>query len=135
MHKTPRGWQLPSERGWDYSGCDLISPEPSAIALISKTSFSLLAELAENNTKSWYDARKDFIKAHCLTPFGEMLEHVSNRLVDSAYPLEGSAKSMLRMYRNVRFSKNKTPYKTNVSGMLTPDGSKGDGAGMVFLFK
>ena len=94
------------------------------MTLISDTSFSLLAELAENNRKDWYDANKGDLKTHCLTPFAEMLEHISNRLVDSPYPLEGSAKTMFRMYRDVRFSKDKTPYKSTVSGMLTPSGAK-----------
>lgn len=103
------------------------------MTLITETSFSLLSELAKNNAKDWYDAHKDDIKTHCMTPFGAMLEHVSNRLVDSSYPLEGSGKSMMRMYRDVRFSKDKTPYKTTVSGMLTPDGSKSGAAGLVFV--
>ena len=100
---------------------------------ISETSFRLLSDLAENNEKPWYDTHKVDLKTHCLTPFGEMLEYVSNRLVDSSYPLEGSAKTMFRMYRDVRFSKDKTPYKTSVSGMLTPTGTKGDFAGMVYV--
>ena len=62
------------------------------MTLISKTSFDLLDQLARNNTKDWYDAHKADIKTHCLAPFGEMLEHVSNRLMDSDRPLEGSAK-------------------------------------------
>jgi uncharacterized protein (TIGR02453 family) len=45
---------------------------------------------------------------------------------------------MFRPYRDVRFSKDKSPYKTNVSGMLTRDGTKtmpqpGGGWGMIYL--
>ncbi len=100
--------------------------------LISNTSFDLLAQLTQNNNKGWYDAHKADIKNHCLIPFGEMLEHVSNRLIDSALPLEGSAKTMFRMNRDVRFSKDKNPYKTSVSGLLTPSGTKAEMAGMVY---
>lgn len=103
------------------------------MTLITKTSFDLLDQLAQNNTKDWYDAHKDDIKAHCLAPFGEMLEHVSNRLINSDLPLEGNAKTMFRMHRDVRFSKDKTPYKSAVSGMLTPSGTKVDMAGMVYV--
>ncbi len=103
------------------------------MTLISETSFDLLAQLAQNNTKEWYDAHKADIKTHCLTPFGEMLEHVSNRLLDSALPLEGSAKTMFRMNRDIRFSKDKSPYKTSVSGVLTPGGTKAEMAGMVYV--
>lgn len=103
------------------------------MTLISKTSFDLLDQLARNNTKDWYDAHKADIKTHCLAPFGEMLEHVSNRLKDSDRPLEGSAKTMFRMHRDVRFSKDKTPYKSSVSGVLTPSGTKAEMAGMVYV--
>ena len=103
------------------------------MTLISKTSFDLLDQLARNNTKDWYDAHKADIKTHCLAPFGEMLEHVSNRLMDSDRPLEGSAKTMFRMHRDVRFSKDKTPYKSSVSGVLTPSGTKAEMAGMGYV--
>jgi uncharacterized protein (TIGR02453 family) len=103
------------------------------MTLISKTSFDLLDQLARKNTKDWYDAHKADIKTHCLAPFGEMLEHVSNRLMDSDRPLEGSAKTMFRMHRDVRFSKDKTPYKSSVSGVLTPSGTKAEMAGMVYV--
>jgi uncharacterized protein (TIGR02453 family) len=100
---------------------------------ISEKSFQLLGQLAQNNDKEWYDAHKEDIKIHCITPFGEMLEHVSNRLIDTDRPLEGSAKTMFRMNRDVRFSKDKSPYKTSVSGMLTPSGTKAEMAGMVYV--
>ncbi len=102
------------------------------MTLISDTSFQLLAQLAQNNTKDWYDVHKADIKTHCLIPFGEMLEHVSNRSIDGSLPLEGSAKTMFRMNRDVRFSKDKSPYKTSVSGVLTPSGTKSETTGMVY---
>lgn len=102
------------------------------MTLISDTSFDLLNQLVGNNNKDWYDVHKADIKTHCLIPFGEMLEHVSNRLIDGSLPLEGSAKTMFRMNRDVRFSKDKSPYKTSVSGLLTPSGMKVETAGMVY---
>ena len=40
---------------------------------------------------------------------------------------------MFRMNRDVRFSKDKTLYKTNVSGMLTPSGTKSEVSSIVYL--
>jgi uncharacterized protein (TIGR02453 family) len=37
------------------------------------------------------------------------------------------------MHRDVRFSKDKTPYKSSVSGVLTPSGTKAEMAGMVYV--
>lgn len=103
------------------------------MTLITEKSFGLLSQLAQNNTKECYFAHKTDIMNHCLTPFGEMLEYVSNRLLDSPFPLEGSAKTMFRMNRDVRFSNDKSPYKTTVSGLLTPSGTKAEMAGMVYV--
>ena len=40
---------------------------------------------------------------------------------------------MFRMHRDVRFSKDKTPYKTSISGLLTPDGTKAEAHGLGYI--
>lgn len=99
----------------------------------TEQTFKLLAELEANNTKDWYNDNRDAFKAACLDPFEAVLGFISNRLAGEDTPLEGSAQTMFRMHRDVRFSKDKRPYKTSVSGMLTRTGTKADMDGMVFL--
>ncbi|MEM1036762.1 MAG: TIGR02453 family protein [Pseudomonadota bacterium] len=100
---------------------------------ISPAGFSLLAELAKNNTRDWYAEHKDDFKAKIIQPFGAMLEVMSERLMAYNVDFRGGPKTVFRMNRDVRFSKDKSPYKTNVSGMLTPSGAKSERNGFVYM--
>ena len=99
----------------------------------TRKSFDLLEGLAANNNKDWYDEhRKDF-EAYLRGPFAEVLELASDCLSEAPVPLVGSAKTMFRQNRDVRFSKDKSPYSTQVSGLLTPSGTKAEKEGLIFL--
>jgi uncharacterized protein (TIGR02453 family) len=84
----------------------------------TKSVFDFLAELAENNEKKWWDANKDrYIEVvrepalEFINDFGERLEKISPHFVADSRTVGGS---LMRPYRDTRFSKDKTPYKTNV---------------------
>ncbi|MDW4500450.1 DUF2461 domain-containing protein [Sulfitobacter sp. D35] len=102
------------------------------MAQFSETSFEILGALAQNNSKEWYDANRARLQEDARAPFADLLERVTLRLEGSRYPLIGSAKTMFRQNRDIRFSKDKTPYKTTVSGMLTRSGTKFDTGGLVY---
>lgn len=80
--------------------------------------FAFLRELEANNDKTWWDANKD--RYHTvvrdpaldfITDFGARLQRISPHFVADARTLGGS---LMRPYRDIRFSPDKTPYKTNV---------------------
>lgn len=80
--------------------------------------FQFLRDLEANNEKPWWETNKpryvELIQEPALdfiVDFGERLETISPHLVASTN-LNGG--SLMRPYRDVRFSKDKTPYKTNV---------------------
>jgi uncharacterized protein (TIGR02453 family) len=80
--------------------------------------FSFLKELTENNDKTWWDDNKDRYRRVIQEPaldfiedFGPKLNAISPHFV--ADP-RSSGGSLMRPYRDIRFSKDKTPYKTNV---------------------
>ncbi|QUJ75672.1 DUF2461 domain-containing protein [Sulfitobacter albidus] len=98
----------------------------------TKQSFAVLGALAENNNRDWYEANKAEIKRAARVPFAGMLEVTTALLAGSRYPLIGGEKTMFRQHRDVRFSKDKTPYKPTVSGLLTPDGTKAEMGGVVY---
>ena len=102
-------------------------------APVTERSFALLRELARNNEKSWWEANKAEFNVEVRDAFAGVLAQATEALADGPLPLKGSAKSMFRQYRDVRFSKDKRPYKVNVSGMLTPDGTKGEPSNMIYL--
>lgn len=96
-------------------------------------SFAYLAELEANNDRAWFTAQKPRFKADVEVPFLDLLEALTNRLADAKRPLMGGAATMFRMNRDVRFSKDKSPYKTNVAGLLSPTGTKSELAGILYL--
>jgi len=96
-------------------------------------SFRFLAELEENNNAPWFNANKTRYTESLRDPFAHLLETLTERLSQSEQPLAGSARTMFRMNRDVRFSADKRPYKTAVSGLLTPSGTKDEDAGLVYL--
>ncbi len=80
--------------------------------------FTFLAELKENNTREWFAANKqryeDLVREPALRfidDFREPLKGISPHFEASAKTVGGS---LFRIHNDVRFSKDKTPYKTHV---------------------
>lgn len=100
---------------------------------LTERAFELLHELAENNNREWFHANKDEFKSEVSQPFAQVLEAISGKLAGTALPFAGGENTMFHMNRDVRFSKDKSPYKTSVSGLLTPSGTKAEDAGVIYL--
>ncbi len=96
-------------------------------------SFALLKALATNNEKAWYEAHHEEWELCLHTPFRRVLEAVSEALKDTALPLSGGEQTLFRQHRDIRFSRDKSPYKTNISGLLTPSGTKLETEGLLYL--
>ena len=86
-------------------------------AHFSPALFEFLAELSMNNNREWFQANKARYERDVRNPllefvadFGERLSTISPHMVADPRPSGGS---MFRIYRDVRFSKDKSPYKTN----------------------
>jgi len=84
--------------------------------------FAFIHELKANNTKEWFTENKPrfekHMKASMLSFIGDLgpeLEKVSKHIVADPRPNGGS---MFRIYRDVRFSKDKSPYKTHLSAQF-----------------
>ena len=82
----------------------------------SKQTLQFLARLARNNEREWFKSRKAEYEAQVLDPllrfvtdFEEPLKKISPHYCASAKKVGGS---VFRIHRDVRFSKNKAPYKT-----------------------
>jgi len=84
--------------------------------------FNFLAELKKNNTREWFTENKDRYKAEVQAPllefisaFSVPLGTISPHLKADPRPVGGS---MFRIYRDVRFSKDKSPYKTHAAAQF-----------------
>ncbi|MEM9762333.1 MAG: DUF2461 domain-containing protein [Pseudomonadota bacterium] len=101
--------------------------------MIASEGFALLEGLTENNNRDWFTANKQAFEDALIAPFAAILEAASDRLAAEGVTLTGGRDTMIRMNRDVRFSKEKTPYKTGVSGVLTRSGKKSDDDGLAYL--
>lgn len=83
---------------------------------ISPSAFEFLLDLAQNNNREWFEANKPRYKAEHekMIGFAEGLLDEMNEHDNIETP--SGKKSLHRIYRDVRFSKNKLPYKNNFSG-------------------
>lgn len=86
-------------------------------AHISPELFKFFRELKENNNREWFETNKQRYETHVrepllrfVTDFGLRLPEISRNYVADARKSGGS---LFRIYRDVRFSKDKTPYKTS----------------------
>jgi uncharacterized protein (TIGR02453 family) len=83
-----------------------------------------LSELSQNNTKAWFDQNRA-VYAHARGAFGRLIDLLIDELRASDVLQDLSAKDcVLRIYRDMRFSKDKSPYKTNLGAMIAPGGRK-----------
>lgn len=91
------------------------------MAQITNKTFDFLNLVTENNNREWFQANKHIYEAS----HEEMIEFAAelNQLMrehDNVIEMTGK-KSLFRIYRDVRFSKNKDPYKNNWGGRLKRD--------------
>lgn len=83
---------------------------------IAPSVFQFLRELRRNNDRAWFNARKERYVAELRDPllafiagFAPSLARINRRLVADPSPVGGS---LFRIHRDTRFSKDKSPYKT-----------------------
>ena len=95
-----------------------------------------LADLAENNSRDWFTPRKADYERLLKEPLAALCVALDGAFRERGIPLEGDpTRSPFRIYRDVRFSKDKSPYKTNVAASFPwieggdADGPHGFGEG------
>jgi uncharacterized protein (TIGR02453 family) len=92
------------------------------MAQIKKSSLTFLQQLAKNNDREWFKDNKASYEAG-RENVAEFAQALMDRLSETdVLGTESGKKSLFRIYRDVRFSKNKDPYKTNFAGQFVRDG-------------
>ncbi len=79
---------------------------------------AFFAELAVEMNKGWYDENKQRYLDQWVAPMTELLTEVGAQLGKTYGPLKIGEPKLFRLYRDVRFAKDKTPYKTHIAGTL-----------------
>ncbi|GAC1410370.1 MAG: DUF2461 domain-containing protein [Gemmatimonadaceae bacterium] len=82
----------------------------------TKRAVGFLRGLARHNEKSWFEAHRDEYETEVRQPMRELIEDLDARFAQFAPEIGGDPKrSMFRIYRDIRFSKDKSPYKTHAA--------------------
>jgi uncharacterized protein (TIGR02453 family) len=98
------------------------------MAYFTAATLAFLKDLAENNDREWFEENRDRYESHVKEPaqrfilaVGEELGRVSPHLRADPRPVGGS---LFRIYRDIRFSKDKRPFKTHTGIQFRHDRGK-----------
>jgi uncharacterized protein (TIGR02453 family) len=101
----------------------------------SPAGIQFLRDLKENNDREWFTPRKPQFEELLKLPMIELIRAVHVEMVNFAPGYVGDpAKCLFRIYRDTRFSKDKTPYKTHIAAWMKPTFSRKSEAYAGFYF-
>lgn len=81
-----------------------------------KETIQFFKDLSDNNDKTWFDANRAGYDDHLIAPAKTFIAAMGDRLREIAPEVVAQPKvngSLMRIYRDTRFSEDKTPYKTH----------------------
>ncbi len=91
----------------------------------SKEAIRFLASLKRNNRREWFQPRKPQFEQHVKAPMLELVTALNAQLARFAPDyVTDPAKALFRIYRDTRFSADKTPYKTHIAAWFKRRGPK-----------
>ena len=86
--------------------------------MFTKATFDFLDELAANNNRAWFEANKPRYESLVREPALDFIEAMEPALKTFAPSFRAEPRkvggSLMRVFRDTRFSRDKTPYKTNI---------------------
>ena len=84
--------------------------------MFTPASLAFLRGLARHNNKPWFEAHRESYESDVRDPMRALIEEMDVRLARLAPEITGDPKrSMFRINRDIRFSKDKSPYKTHAA--------------------
>jgi uncharacterized protein (TIGR02453 family) len=91
----------------------------SVSAGFTPEALKFLTDLAKHNDRAWFQPRKAEYERLLKEPMEALVVALGERLASRGIPIEADPRrAIFRIYRDVRFSKDKSPYKTHVSASL-----------------
>ena len=85
--------------------------------VFTRETFRFFKDLAWNNSKAWMDANRERYQSSIVQPFRRLLEELSSDVLklDSRFDVSGrTGPNFSRINRDIRFAKDKTPYRTQM---------------------
>jgi uncharacterized protein (TIGR02453 family) len=121
-----------------------MSTATAAFSGFRPEAIQFMVDLAQHNERDWFQPRKADYERLVKEPFEALVADLADRFASRGVPLQADPKrSVFRIYRDTRFSKDKSPYKRHLGASfpwiegLDPDspGEMAHGNGAYFNFE
>jgi uncharacterized protein (TIGR02453 family) len=97
----------------------------------SPQALKFLRDLKKHNDRTWFAPRKELYERECLAPLRALTVELATALRKAKIPIDADPSRVgFRIYRDVRFSRDKSPYKTNLGTYLPYRGIRGAPGGL-----
>lgn len=93
--------------------------------MFTPETFRFLRELRADNTREWFEANRARWEAHGKQPLQAFIREFRPLLAEIAPRFVADDKSVFRINRDIRFSKDKSPYKTHIAAQFRHELVKG----------
>jgi len=104
--------------------------------VFTRETFQFFKELGRNNRKPWMDANRERYESVIVQPFRRLLEELSSDVLelDSRFDTSGrTGPNFSRINRDIRFARDKTPYKTQMYLKFSVPAPGGGEAGQLYV--
>ena len=96
----------------------------SGFAGFDRNAMAFWPELASEMNRDWFQTNKERYEALWVRPMQALLDDVGARIAAAYRPLKLGPAKVMRIHRDVRFAKDKAPYKTHIGAVITVAGKK-----------
>src|SRR5690349_10339043 len=97
----------------------------------SPAGLAFMRGLAKHNDRAWFMPRKSTYETELLAPLQTLVDDTTQALRKARIPIAADPRrSTFRIYRDIRFSHDKRPYKTNLGAYLPADGTRDEPGGL-----
>lgn len=108
-----------------------MQPNTQKFAGFSPQALRFLRDLKKNNDRVWFQAHKDIYDRELLAPLHALTAGLATALRRAKIPIDADARrAVFRLYRDIRFSHDKSPYKTNLGTYLPYRGMRNAPGGL-----
>ena len=105
------------------------------MSFFSSDYLQFFIELAANNNKDWFDLNRKRYEQNVKKPFVVFVQHIIDQLAknDPTFKELEAKDCIFRINRDIRFSKDKSPYKMMCSAVVAPEGKKSKAVNGVYF--
>ncbi len=93
--------------------------------MLTQAALNFLKDLTKNNNREWFQDNKKRYEKDLQKPFENLIGNIIHEIqkIDPTV-IVTPKQAIFRIYRDTRFSKDKSPYKTHVGAIISPGGTK-----------